>query len=304
MFVRRTKKLFSLLREASQHWMLDHAPRLAAALSYYAIFSLAPALILITGFLGLIVDQNAVEIEVYYQIQKTVGADAATFVEQLLINATNWENSWVATGLGVATLLFGASGAFAELQGALNTIWGVRVKPKQGVISFLRTRLFSFIMLLIVGFMLLLSLVIDTWLVLIDKWLSQMLPELHLLFNVGNAVVSFAVIMLLFALLYKIVPDVKIRWHDIWVGAAVTAGLFNLGKWIIGLYLGNTTIARTFGAAGALVALLIWVNYSCQIILFGGEFIKVFATRRGRAVLPASHAINITWTSEDATLVD
>lgn len=304
MLIRRTKKLFSLLKEAMQQWNLDNAERLAAALSYYAIFSLAPTLIIVTVLLGQIVDQTLVETEVFHQIERTVGTDGAKLVGQMLIDARKWDNSLLAKSVGVITLLIGASGAFAQLQGALNTIWGVRAKPNRGIVNFLRTRLFSFVMVLVIGFMLLLSVVISTWLVLIDTWFSRVLPELHMIFNVGNFVVSFGVVMLLFALLYKVVPDVKIRWHDIWVGAAVTAILFNLGKWAIGLYLGNSKVVSTFGTAGALVALLVWVYYTAQIVLFGGEFIKVFATRRGRAVLPASHAINVTWTSDDATLID
>lgn len=304
MVVRWFKKLFSLLKESMQQWSLDNAERLAAALSYYAIFSLAPTLIIVTVLLGQIVDQKLVESEVFHQIERTVGTDGAKMVGQMLIDARKWDNSLFAKSVGVITLLIGASGVFAQLQGALNTIWGVRAKPKRGPINFLRTRLFSFVMVLVIGSILLLSVVISTWLVLIDSWLIQVMPELHLVANVGNAIVSFGVIMLLFALLYKVVPDVKIRWHDIWAGAAVTTVLFNLGKWGIGLYLGNSRIVSTFGTAGALVALLVWVYYSAQIVLFGGEFIKVFATRRGRAVLPASHAINVTWTSDDASLVD
>ncbi len=240
------------------------------------------------------------------QMQRVVGNDVADFVQSMLQERMqlNRDNNMLATGAGFVTLLFGASGAFAQLQAALNTIWGVRAKPKRGVINFLRTRLFSFVILLLVGFMLMMSLVINTWLVLIDGWFRNVMPDLHLLFNIGNVVISFGVSMLLFALLYKVMPDVTIRWHDIWVGAGTTALLFNLGKWGIGLYLGNSTIARTFGAAGALVALLVWVYYSALILLFGAEFIKVFATQRGRAVLPASHAINVTWTPEDASLSD
>jgi membrane protein len=299
-------RFFKLFKAAIKVWGEDNGERLAAALSYYAIFSLAPALVIVIGLAGLIVDQERVESEVVLQIQRLVGSDGAEFVQQLLDERAqlNRERNLLATGVGIVTLMIGASGAFAQLQGALNTIWGVRIKPRRGATNFVRTRLFSFVILLLIGFMLLISLAISTWLVLIDDWLSTVRPELHLLFNLGNAVISFAVVMLLFALLYKVMPDVTIRWHDIWVGAAVTALLFNLGKWGIGLYLGNSTVASTFGAAGALVALLVWVYYSSQILLFGAVFIKIFATQRGRAVLPAPHAVNIRWTPEDHTLSD
>lgn len=302
--VGQVKRFYTIFKESIKQWQQDKVQWLAAALSYYTIFSLAPSLIIVIGVVGLLIDQKRVELEVVQQIHSLVGEEAAGFVQQMLEDATDWDNSRLATSVGILTLLAGASGAFSQLQGALNAIWGVRPKPAHGVLNFLRTRLFAFVMLLIVGFVLMLSLVISTWLVLIDDWLRTLMPGVHLFFNLGNGIISFAVTMLLFALLYKVVPDVTIRWHDIWVGAGVTALLFNLGKWGIGLYLGNIEIARTFGAAGALVAVLVWIYYSAQIVLFGAEFIKVFATQRGRAVLPASHAINVTWTPEDAGLSD
>ena len=301
--VRRLVKVF---RETIKLWGQDNAERLAAALSYYAIFSIVPSLVIVIGLTGLLVDQKRVESEVVLQMQRLVGSDAATFVQQMLQDRMqiNRDSNLLATGVGIVTLLFGASGAFSQLQGALNTIWGVRAKPKRGLINFLRTRLFSFIILLLIGFMLMLSLVINTWLVLIDDWFRNVMPDLHFFFNLGNIVISFLVSMLLFASLYKVMPDVTIRWHDLWVGSGTTAFLFNIGKWGIGLYLGNSTLARTFGAAGAFVVLLVWVYYSVLILLFGAEFIKVFATQRGRAVLPAAHAINVNWTPEDASLSD
>ncbi|MCC6455797.1 MAG: YihY/virulence factor BrkB family protein [Caldilineaceae bacterium] len=300
----RTHKYFGIFKEAFRHWSEDKAQRLAAALSYYTLFSLAPSLIIVVGLVGLIIDQKRVETEIAHQVELLLGSDGAGLVRQMLENRTDWNNSLFATSVGLATLLFGASGVFAQLQSALNFIWGVRAKPHLGMLNFLRRRVFAFAMLLVVGFMLTLFVVLSTWLVLIDGWLRAVMPELHLIFNVGNVVLSFTVTMLLFALLFKIMPDVTIRWHDIWVGAAVTALLFNLGKWGIGLYLGNSALTRTFGAGGALVALLVWIYYSAQIVLYGAEFIKVFATQRGRAVLPAAHAINVNWTPEDATLTD
>ena len=302
-FLRRMYKVF---KGSIQGWSEDHAERLAAALSYYAIFSLAPSLVIVIGLTGLVVDQNRVEREILLQVQQSVGSDVADFIEEVLKNRTvvSSEGNRLATLVSVATVLFGASGAFAQLQGALNTIWGVRAKPTRGFINFLRTRLFSFVILLLIGFMLALSLLVNTWLVLIDDWFRIVLPGPHFTFNLGNTVISFGISLLLFAMLFKVMPDVTIRWHDIWAGAAVTALLFTIGKWGVGLYLGSTEIASIFGASGALVALLVWVYYSVLIILFGAEFIKVFATQRGRAVLPAAHAINIRWTPEDESLVD
>lgn len=300
------RRMYTVFKGSIRGWSEDHAERLAAALSYYTIFSLAPSLVIVIGLTGLVVDQNRVEKEILLQVKQSVGPDVADFVGEMLENRTvvPREGNRLATLVSVATVLFGASGAFAQLQGALNTIWGVRAKPTRGIINFLRTRLFSFVILLLIGFMLALSLLVNTWLVLIDDWFRFVMPGPHFTFNVGNTVISFGISLLLFALLFKVMPDVTIRWHDIWAGAAVTALLFTIGKWGVGLYLGSTEIASIFGASGALVALLVWVYYSVLIILFGAEFIKVFATQRGRAVLPAAHAINIRWTPEDESLVD
>lgn len=300
------KRSYRIIKETIKAWREDNAERLAAALSYYAIFSLAPSLIIVIGLTGLVVDQSRVEREIVRQVQVVMGNDVAEFVGDVLDDRVQVDasNNIFAAALGAATVLFGASGLFTHLQGALNTIWRVRAKPKRGGINFLRTRAFSFVILLLIGFMLMLSLVIKTWLVLIDDWFRIIMPGWHLLFNIGNEVLSFGVTMLLFALLYKVMPDVTIRWHDVWAGAAVTSLLFNLGKWGIGLFLGSNVLARTFGAAGALVALMVWVYYTSQIVLFGAEFIKVFSLQRGRAVLPASHAINIKWTTEDASMID
>jgi membrane protein len=299
--VRLARRVLKGLREALTAWREDKAERLAAALSYYALFSLAPTLVIVIGLTGLLVDQRRVEDEIVLQIQRLMGSDVAEFVGQILRDRTqiDRDSNLLVTAFGAITVLFGASGVFAQLQGALNTIWEVRAKPKRGVINFVRRRLFAFIILLLIGFMLILSLVVNTWLVLIDSWFRSVMPGVHLVFNLGNVVLSFGITMLLFALLFKVMPDVTIRWHDIWVGAGVTALLFNLGKWVIGLYLGNSILARTFGASGALVVFLVWVYYSAQIVLFGAEFIKIFSLGRGRAVLPARHAVNIKWRADD-----
>ena len=300
------RRLAKVLWDTVRSWREDHADRLAAALSFYAIFSLAPSLIIVISLTGLVIDQTRVESEIILQVQRVMGTDASQFIEQVLANraAANPNRNRFTTLLGVATILFGASGAFSQLQGALNSIWRVRAKPKRGWLNVIRTRLFAFVILLLIGFMLMVSFVVNTWLILIDGWFSAVMPELHLLFNVGNTIFSFAISMLLFALLYKIMPDVTIRWHDIWAGAAVTAILFNFGKWGLGVYLSSSVIARNFGAAGALVALLVWVYFSSAVTMFGAEFIKVFALQRGRAVLPASHAVTFKWTREDATVID
>lgn len=303
----RIRRFFKVIKTAVTSWQKDRVERLAAALSFYAIFSIAPSLFIVIHMLGLVLEQGRVETEIVAQIQDLMGNDAANIVQEILqARMFNIEgsNNLVTAGISIGTILFGASNAFVQLQGALNTIWRVRAKPKRGIINFLRTRLFSFIILLMIGFMLLFFLVLNTWLVVINVWFTHLIPTPYILYSLSNGILSFGITILLFALLYKIMPDVSIRWHDIWVGASVAAILFTLGKWAIGLYVGNSRIVTTFGASGALVVVLLWVYYSAQIVLFGAEFIKVFALARGRAVSPASHAIRIQLPSEDSVPTD
>jgi membrane protein len=275
------RSLFSLLKETVQEWNNDKAPRLAAALAYYTAFSIAPLLIISIAIASAIFSQEAVRGQLDNQIQGVVGAQAADAIQQMIANSSRDSTGIVATVIGVVTLLLGAAGLFGQLQDALNTVWGVPPRPNRGIVGTLKDRFISFAMVLGIGFLLLVSLVITTILSALNGWVTGMLPGAEFLAQILNFAVSFGVVTLLFAAIYKILPDTPIEWSDVWMGAAVTALLFTIGKFLLGLYLGNSTIASSYGAAGSFVVLLVWIYYSAQILLLGAEFTQVYARRHG-----------------------
>lgn len=284
----------TLLRHTYQEWTADKVPRLAAALSYYTIFSIAPLLIVVIAVAGFVFGDEAVRGQLDNQIRGVVGADAALTIQEIIANSSRPADNTVATIIGVVTLLLGAGGVFGQLQEALNTVWGVEPKPGQGIFEMIKDRFFSFTMVLGVGFLLLVSLVISTALSAINTFAVGLLPGTEILFQVLNQVISFLVITLLFAMIYKVLPDVKIAWRDVWVGAAITALLFTIGKFLIGLYLGNSSISSTYGAAGSFAVILVWIFYSAQILLFGAEFTQVYAKRYGSQIIPDDDAMAIS----------
>jgi membrane protein len=277
----RIKRFFHLLRQTFTEWNEDHAPRLAAALAYYTAFSIAPLLVVVIGVVGIIVNQNTVQTQILTQVQRSVGPDAAKWVGDLITNASKPTDGLIATILGIATLLLGAGGAFGQLQDALNTIWDVDPsstgKRNTGVIYQIQSRFLSFGMVLVVGFLLLVSLILTT----VITYFINMLPGVDFLLSVFDFVLSFVIITALFALLYKFLPKIKLEWRDVIVGAAMTSLLFSIGRLLLGWYLGRTSTASTYGAAGSFVLILIWIYYSAQIVLFGAEFTQVYARRHG-----------------------
>ena len=289
------KDLWPLLKEAVSEFGEDNASRLGAALAYYTVFSLAPLLVIVLFVIGLLWGGQAegARAEIVGQVQELAGDDGADLIRTMLENTQPGAGGIVATVLSVVALIFGATGVFAQLQGALNQIWDVRPIPGQGLKGFAKTRLLSFGMVLAVGFLLLVSLVISALLSAIDSLLTGLTPAAHFFYQLLNFAVSFGVITLLFALIYYYLPDVEVAWRDVWVGAALTALLFTLGKLAIGLYLGNSSTASTYGAAGALVVLLLWVYYSAQILFFGAELTQVYARRFGSRIRPSAHAIRV-----------
>ncbi|MBE2271508.1 MAG: YihY/virulence factor BrkB family protein [Anaerolinea sp.] len=286
----RLKTFLSLMKETFDEWNRDKAPRLAAALAYYTAFSIAPLLIVVIALVGLIYGQEAVRGQLDNQIQGLVGAQAAAAIQELVAGANHPDTGIIASIIGVVTLMLGAAGLFGQLQDALNTVWGVEPKPNQGLMATIRSRLLSFTMVLGIGFLLLVSLVISAALSAINAWMSSLLPFSPVILQVINLIVSLAVITGLFSLIYKVLPDVKIAWRDVTLGAFVTAVLFTIGKFLIGLYLGQSSIASSYGAAGSFVVLLLWIYYSAQILLFGAEFTQVFARRYGSKIEPADNA--------------
>ena len=280
----------NLLKLTYQEWKEDKASRLAAALAYYTIFSLAPLLIIVIAIAGFFWQKSAVQSQVMSQIQGLVGAQGATFVSNLLTSAGNPSRGIFATIIGVITLILGALGAFNELQDALNTIWNVKAEETKGFVQSIKktvfNKLLSFAMILGIGFLLLVSLVVSAGLSAVQTFLGNILPFSEFISQLINLVISIGVITVLFALIYKFLPDAEIAWRDVWLGAFVTAILFSIGKTLIGLYLGSRAIGSSFGAAGSLVLLLVWIYYSAQILFFGAEFTQVYANTLGSRIVP------------------
>ncbi len=279
-----------LTRDAVQAWIQDFAPSMGAALAYYTIFSLAPMLIIVIAIAGFFFGQTTAQGEIVMQLRDMVGDTGAAAVEGLLKSASEPGKGIVAATLGTLTLMIGATAVFGELQSALNRIWKVPAETKGGGLwKFLRTRLLSFGMVMGLGFMLLISLILSAALAALGQWWGNVLGGWTIVLQVLNLAVSFAVITGLFAMIYKFMPSAYIPWRDVWVGAVVTALLFTVGKFLIGLYLGKTNMASGFGAAGSLVVLLAWIYYSAQIFLLGAEFTWVYAQRHGSQVKSAEN---------------
>ena len=290
--------IISLLKETLREWREDGATRLAAALAYYMTFSLAPLLVLIIAIAGLVGGREAAQNQTMAQVEDLLGSDGREFVQGMIESASRPTTGLLATLIGAVTLLFGALGVFGELQNSLNTIWEVKPKPARGFFDgmkrFVVDRLLSFTMVLGIGFLLLASLVISAALSALGEYIGTRWPVADIWLEVINFVISFAVITLLFAMIFKFLPEVNIVWRDVWLGAAVTSALFTLGKFLIGLYLGRSEVGNTFGAAGSLAILLIWIYYSAQILFLGAEFTQVYANRYGSKIEPDPDMVRIT----------
>lgn len=288
------KTILDLLKETFSEWSKDKASRLAAALAYYTIFSLAPLLIIVIAIAGSVFGEDAARGEIVGQIKGLVGREGAEFIETAIQNASRPAEGTIASIISVVVLLFGASGVFAELQDALNTVWEVQPKPGRGVFNIIRSRFLSFTMVLGIGFLLLVSLVISAILAAMVNYLGNLLPGFDTLWQVANFIVSFILTTVLFGLIYKVLPDVKIAWSDVWIGSAITSLLFSFGRFLLGKYLGQSSFSSTYGAAGSLVVILAWVYYAAQILFFGAEFTQVYARRYGSQIVPRKNAVPIT----------
>jgi membrane protein len=286
-----------MLREAASEWLEDKAPRMGAALAYYSVFSVAPLLLIVIAVAGHVFGREAAEGRIVEQIRGTVGDTAARAIEEIVKSTQESGAGTVATVVGLAVLLFGASGVFVELQDALNTIWRVKPKPGRGLWTVVRDRLFSFTVVLGTGFLLLVSLVVSAALAALRARFQEYadrLPGGSEVWTVANLAASFALVALLFAMIYKVLPDAKVAWRDVWVGAVFTALLFTLGRYLVGLYVARGGLASAFGAAGSVIVVLVWVYYSAQLVLFGAEFTRVHARHSGSKVLPADNAVAVT----------
>jgi membrane protein len=280
-----------VLKAAFAGWWNDNVPRMGAALAYYTLFSLAPILIVAIAIAGLAFGPEAVRGEIVGQIEGLVGREGALAVQAMLEGAAKPSSSVLATIIGIITFFLGATGAFLELQTDLDTIW--RVKPKSRG-NFLRDllmqRFISFGLVLGFAFLLLTSLVVSAALAALHTYLGNAFPGGAVLWEAVNSIVSLLVITLLFAMIYKVLPDVKLTWSDVWVGALVTAGLFTIGKFLIGLYIGTSAFASAYGAAGSVIVVLLWVYYSSQVVLLGAEFTRAYVAQFGPRPPPVEFA--------------
>lgn len=280
--LKQLRALFDLCQRAFNSWSNDYAPSMGAALAYYTVFSIAPLLLIVISVAGLVFGQEAARGEIFAQLSGLMGAQGAAAVQGMLQAVNKPTEGIVATVIGIGLLVVGATTVFGELQDALDRIWRApaRVKNK-GLFNMLRVRLLSFSMIMGIGFLLMVSLVASAALAALGKWWSPVFGAWETLAQVVNFVFSFAMVTVIFAMIYKIMPRAKVQWRDVWVGAAVTALLFTVGKHLIGLYIGKSSVASGYGAAGSLVVVLVWVYYSAQIFLLGAEFTWVYARTYG-----------------------
>jgi membrane protein len=275
------KSVSELMKKTVSSWSEINAPRLGAALAFYTLLSIAPLLVVCISIAGMIFGAKAAEDQIAAQIGGVVGWQNAETLQTLLQHANKPAAGIVATAVGFLTLLFGASGVFGELRDSMNTVWGVKGTSGSGIVGMVRYRFVSFAMVLGIGFLLLVSLVLSAAIAAAGKFLEGRLPIPESVMQLTSTAVTFLTVTILFALLYKFVPDVHIEWGDVAIGAAVTSALFSVGKFLIALYLGKASVGSTYGAAGSLVVFIVWVYYSAQIFFLGAQFTRVFAERHG-----------------------
>lgn len=285
----RWLKVFS---EAGKAWNADNAFKHSASVAFYTLFSLAPITLIAVGVAGVFFGQEIAAKQFSAQVGQLVGQESADLVQKTMAANALQGDSWYRTALGVALLIVGATTVFGQLQGSLNELWGVTAKPsRSGWIVMIAQRLISFAMVLTVGFLLMASLVLTTALTAAVEVAKGWFTIAPWLLRVTDLAVGLGVITVLFTLLFKVMPDVKVRWKEAWLGALVTAVLFTIGRFLIALYLGHSTIAKNYGAAGSLVALLIWIYYSCAILFYGAEYVRAHRLAQGLKVEPKATAV-------------
>jgi len=286
---------FSLLKETYSEWLEDKAPQLGAALAYYTVFSLAPLILVLLAIVGLLFhnDPGAWN-KLTEQMSAFLDKSGVEMVRNIAQKASHPSKGVLATVIGVLLALFGASGVFGQLQDALNSVWGVKAKPGGGIWVFLRSRFLSFAMVGGICFLLLVSLTLESVLRGFSHWVQSVMPGGIVVALVVYWIFDLAMVILLFAIIFKYLPAAEIQWRDVWIGATITAILFAIGKWALGLYLASGSAASAYGAASSLITLLLWVYYSAQILLFGAEFTQVYASEAGRGVKPDKYAVRTT----------
>lgn len=288
------RQLPSLLKETGIAWNDNNPWRLSAVVAYYAILSLPGLLVIIVNTVGAIWGHDIVTGRLTGQISQVLGSDAADAIKGIIEGTQGGNKSLISTIIGIATLLFGATGVFFHLQISLNQIWHIKPNPNSEFKKFLKDRLLSFAFILIIGFLLLISFLITAAMSFLSGYIESILPEamVYLAFAV-NMVLSLGIITVLFALIYRYLPDAKISWKTVWIGALITALLFTLGKFLLGIYFSKASPGSTYGAAGSVILILLWVSYSCLTLFFGAEFTYVYAKRYALGVQPAAHAMHV-----------
>jgi membrane protein len=290
-YIVKIRILPKLLKQSATEWVSDNATRLSASLAYYAVFSLAPLLLVVISVAGVVFGTDAARHQLAQAIQQLAGEQAGRAIEGMVQTANRPSSSAWATIIGLIVLLFGATGVFGELKNALNTIWGVAIKPGQTLFRMFFDRLLSFGMVVGFGFLLLISLVVNAALAALSTYMKGILEWPPVILHSLDFLISIGVITVLFAMIFKILPNVKVRWLDVWIGALGTAILFVIGQFFIGLYLGKSSISSSYGAAGSVIVILLWIYYSSCILFFGAEFTKVYARECGRGVEPTDDAV-------------
>lgn len=288
------KSYFKLLKEAFSEFSADNVVKLSASLAYYTVFAIGPLLLVIISLTGLFFEKEAVTGELYNQISNLVGKDGAEQVFTIIRNMQEQQTAARYSIIGSVILIFGATGVFADIQDSINYIWSIRAKPKKGWLKFITNRLLSFSLIIGIGFLMIVTLFVNTLTDLFTDRLQRLFnSELVILFQIINLGILFLVVSFLFAVIYKVLPDARIRWRDAFVGARFTGFLFLIGKFLIGYYLGTSSIGSTYGAAASIIIVLSWVYYTAIILYFGAEFTKVYALNKGGGIEPYSNAVFI-----------
>lgn len=288
------KRYWNVLKGAFSSFIDDNAMKLSAALSYYTVFSIGPLLMIVLYVTGQVAGEAAVQGKLYGQIRGLLGSEAAIQVQEIVQNIQKTQTGTLGAIIGVVVLIIGATGIFTEIQDSINYIWSLKAKPKRGIIKLLRNRLLSFSLIISLGFLFLVSLLLNTMMDLLSERLTRLFPDTtYYVFYIVNLAIVLAVITLLFSVIFKVLPDGKIKWKDSFIGAFFTAILFSIGKSLIGLYLGNSSLGATYGAAASVIIILSWVYYTSLILYFGAEFTKVNALEYGAGIVPNDTAVFI-----------
>ena len=286
----RPKTILLLLKETAVAFRKDNVPRLGASLAYYTRFAIAPLFVILLAIAAFAFGEEAAHRELFGQLSGLVGKEGGAALQAVIVAANKPKTGIFATSVALVMLFIGATGVFIELQDALNIIWNVKRSPGAGLRSFIKDRVLSFTLVIGIGFLLLVSLVVSALLAALGTFLTGLFPGETIIWEMINFIISLGVVTVLFAMIFKMLPDVSIAWRDVSVGAFLTAGLFNVGKLLLGLYIGKSGVASAYGAAGALVVVLLWVYYSTQILLFGAKFTRIYADRFGSHHQPVPDA--------------